>query len=217
MNEAALEQFQDPVMQAWKKEYQRAADAVREGEKLESVVLEALPLEDYKSTCLILLDNPGVDPDFLSDEMLEKELQKIRDLAKESRIQVSGKQMTAMGFKLMFNSNSRHTLTVLPFSQEGFYQSNDELNNREYFKKLEVNEDGLTWGFASAPSYFYQLLAEEMQKDISEGGCTFTVDPFATTLDPEDFESYVPTDDEVEQIVLKYKDAFLNLRRLLYR
>lgn len=217
MNEAALEQFQDPVMQAWKKEYQRAADAVREGEELEPVKLDAIPLEEYRSTCLIFIDHPGVDPDFLSDEMLEKELQKIRELAHDSNIQFSGKQVIAMGFKLMFNSNSRHCLAVLPFSQEGFYDSNDELNNKEYFKKLEVAEDGLTWGFSSAPSYLYQLLAEEMQKDVSEGGCTFTVDPFETPLDAKDFESYVPTDDEVERIVVKYKDAFLNLRRLLYR
>jgi len=74
-------------------------------------------------------------------------------------------------------------LVALPFNN-GFFveefmdeQSRKKFfDNAEFMRMLLVNDEGLTMGVNDRTAPYFNILPDEIKKDVKEGGCTFALD-----------------------------------------
>jgi len=104
-------------------------------------------------------------------------------------------------------SGAKICLGVVAFGKDGMPMTKKDLDQNKHFKRMEVRHDGLTYNTGLDAGYYYSLLPEEIQKDISEGGCTFTV-PY--------YEHFAyPSKPETAAVKKAFRRAFENLKALI--
>lgn len=202
------------MKQAWKNEFDRAWKAKEEGRELEPDTAPAsVSPDEYRAQYLELCKKHG-SPDLLRGELLDTILEPVNGLMKvlerlqsgllspEENLAYNKRLESFKNFRQFFPSDMQEILTVVPFTNFGNELSPEEVGNSEFFKRLTVAKNGLTFGHTPTPAFYFQLLPDEIKAQ-----CAYT--PKYKTDNP------YPTIDELKELKHRIVEAFLNLKRLL--
>ena len=106
-----------------------------------------------------------------------------------------------------YTSGKKICLAVIGFNKAGLPLGKKDLDKKAHFKRLEVRADGFTYNAGLEPGYYFLLLPEIIQKDVSEGGCSFMV-PYFENI-------YLPSPVERAELKKLFRQAFVNLKALI--
>jgi hypothetical protein len=106
-----------------------------------------------------------------------------------------------------YGSGARFCLNLVTVGKDGMPMTKADLAKNKHFKRTEVYRDGLTYNTGLDPGYYFLISPKEIQSDVLQGGCTFTVPLY------EQFA--YPTRTEKDVVKRSFRQAFLNLKALI--
>jgi hypothetical protein len=192
----------DPVIKKWSDEYERARQAGLNGQPLSPPEEKPqVPLEDFKARLTVF------EKGFLSDSVRDNLLTLIY---RNSKFDIDA-------FITEFAPGSTYCLAVVPFDEEGYYFSEDELKKPDlWFRKMRVHADGMTEDLFNRAGYYYDLFPSELKEN-----CKFTVPAYKLMKTKAvGTETYRPADmaefqAAVQQVLQSYADCYAKLRHFL--
>ncbi|MFC1599907.1 hypothetical protein ACFL3T_02670 [Patescibacteria group bacterium] len=184
MEQSNQNEMFDKISQILFSESKRANTLRDDNQEVTTKGVHPIDLEEYQEAFL------DIQPEFLSDEHLELELQHYKD--------------NLYKLKSYFPEGSFVQLATFPCNDLGSPFSDESINKRRYLYRLFINkETGLSTGYGTiGPAAHVKLLPKEIQEK-----CSFTVkyDSDTPWADEKDFEEFSA----------QFTKAYKELQRLL--